>query len=373
MMSDSRVKAPSTGAEVVALFARQNLRIGRELRGWSQVELAQRSSTVTAASISQFENGHSRPSAATLDGLASTLRVPVAFFTARLTAADEPQVTGFFRSLRSTTPRQRRQALALVGLVRALVAELEEVTALPVLTLPRHPVDDEAKDDVIECIAQNVRDEWGLCPGPVSDVVRCIERRGIVTTRAHTSLDGVDAFSVPTPTRRPVIVLGADKGLRDRSRFDAAHELGHLVMHNPADEGSRAAELQAHQFASAFLMPAEDIYDQLPSKADWPRLLELKRVWQVSIAALLKRAQTLEVMTPATYMQAYKFMSVRGWRKNEPGRLGSPESPVLLQTAVNVAAAAGEPLSELIARAGLPYDEVMALLRVDHHIPHVEI
>ena len=207
----------------------------------------------------------------------------------------------------------------------------------------------------------------------VPDVVRSIERHGIVVTRVHTSLDGVDAFSVPSRERRPVIVLGADKGLRDRSRFDAAHELGHLVMHDPADEGSKTAELQAHQFAAAFLMPAQDIRNQLPSRADWPRLLELKAKWQVSIAALLTRARTLDVMAPNTYTQAYKFMSMRGWRKNEPGRLGAPESPVLLQAAVDLASSFGNPLPKLAARAGLPYDDVLALLSVHNQLPTVEI
>ena len=119
----------------------------------SQVELARHNGTVTAASISQFENGHARPAAATLDALASTLRVPVTFFIAGLAPDDESQFSGFFRSLRSTTPRERRRALALVGVARALVAELEGVTALPKLVLPRHPVDPQTEGDVIELIA----------------------------------------------------------------------------------------------------------------------------------------------------------------------------------------------------------------------------
>jgi Zn-dependent peptidase ImmA (M78 family) len=44
---------------------------------------------------------------------------------------------------------------------------------------------------------------------------------------------------------------------------------------------SRSVETQAHQFAAAYLMPADDIRDQLPTTADWPALFELKRSWQV--------------------------------------------------------------------------------------------
>ena len=205
--------------------------------------------------------------------------------------------------------------------MRGLTLALESVTALPDLDLPRHRVTVDTTEAEIEEIAAQVRHQWGLPPGPVADVIRCVERNGIVTTRVHTDLDKVDAFCVPY-SDRPIIVLGANKGLRDRSRFDTAHELGHLVMHSPEDEGSKTAEKQAHRFAAAFLMPAEDIRHELPDKAQWPRLVELKAKWQVSIAALLTRARTLGVMAPNTYVQAYKFMSMRGWRKVEPGRLG---------------------------------------------------
>jgi Zn-dependent peptidase ImmA (M78 family)/transcriptional regulator with XRE-family HTH domain len=369
--TDSR-RSETVGTDTVALFSRHSLRTARELRGLTQTQLAAGVGDLTAASISQFENGHSRPSAATLQRLAAELRVPVAFFSTPITAGTDSDHDGFFRSLRSTAPRDRRQARALVEVVRAFTVALEAVTALPDLNLPRHPVTPDTTGDEIEAIAAAVRMHWNLPPGPVPDVIRCIERNGIVTTRVHTSLEKVDAFCVPYPDR-PVIVLGADKGMRDRSRFDAAHELGHLVMHSPDDEGSKVAEQQAHRFAAAFLMPAADIRHELPAKAQWPLLVELKAKWQVSIAALLTRAKTLEVMAPNAYTQAYKFMSMRGWRKVEPGKLGAPESPVLLRTAVELAAHAGYPLEAVVDHAGLPVDEVRALLSYTDQRPKVAI
>jgi Zn-dependent peptidase ImmA (M78 family) len=79
-------------------------------------------------------------------------------------------------------------------------------------------------------------------------------------------------------------------------------------------------------------MPAEDIYDQLPTTVQWPTLFELKRRWQVSLAALLMRARTLGRMSESTYLTAIKAASARGWRRVEPVPLGRPEQPVgLLQ------------------------------------------
>ncbi|HUF54708.1 MAG TPA: ImmA/IrrE family metallo-endopeptidase [Dehalococcoidia bacterium] len=127
-----------------------------------------------------------------------------------------------------------------------------------------------------------------------------------------------------------LLVLGTDKNDRARSRFDAAHELGHLVIHGQLVWGIPEVEKQAHQFAAAFLMPRPDIVSELPHQVDWPVLFELKRKWQVSLAALLMRAKTLGLMTEATYLTAVKAASARGWRRVEPVPLGDPELPMAM-------------------------------------------
>ncbi|HEY3193669.1 MAG TPA: ImmA/IrrE family metallo-endopeptidase [Candidatus Dormibacteraeota bacterium] len=58
---------------------------------------------------------------------------------------------------------------------------------------------------------------------------------------------------------RPIVVLGSDEHDTACSSFDAAYELGHLVLHHDAEPGRQAVEQQAHRFASAFLLPAETI------------------------------------------------------------------------------------------------------------------
>ena len=88
-----------------------------------------------------------------------------------------------------------------------------------------------------------------------------------------------------------------DKGHRDRSRFDAAHELGHLVLHSPEEAGSKDAETQAHQFAAAFLMPADDIADDLPSRmltlvVDGEPLDEVIVNWKLELQRAIRRLYT---------------------------------------------------------------------------------
>jgi hypothetical protein len=62
------------------------------------------------------------------------------------------------------------------------------------------------------------------------------------------------------------------------------------------------------------------------TRVDWSILFELKRKWQVSLAALLMRAKTLGRMSEGAYLTAVKAASARGWRRVEPVPLGDPES-----------------------------------------------
>lgn len=352
--------------DIAALFDRGRLRMARELRGLTQVQLAREAGAVTSASVSQFENGHTRPAVATLRRLAVALRVPLPFFAVPARPPAQEEVNGFFRSLRSTSPRDRQQALAYVQLARELALELEKFVALPDLTLPRSPVDErqQFRSAEIEEIAAHVRADWKVPSGPIGNIVRLLERNGIVVVRFRVSIEKVDAFCVVFPDR-PVVALGADKGLRDRSRFDAAHELGHLVMHGVGQVGDKCVESQANEFAAAFLMPADDIRSELPSRLDWPTLLRLKAKWHVSIAALLVRSKTLGIMDDNTYAQAWKALSVRGWRKREPGDLGDPEVPVLLRRALALTERSGVSFDEFINRSGLPEADIRTLLNQD--------
>ncbi|MFF5675100.1 ImmA/IrrE family metallo-endopeptidase [Streptomyces hygroscopicus] len=49
--------------------------------------------------------------------------------------------------------------------------------------------------------------------------------------------------------------------------------LGHLVLHGHTGRiGDKVTESQAHEFATAFLMPADDIRSELPERLDWPAI-----------------------------------------------------------------------------------------------------
>ncbi|HEY0120240.1 MAG TPA: ImmA/IrrE family metallo-endopeptidase [Rhizobium sp.] len=120
----------------------------------------------------------------------------------------------------------------------------------------------QLRDEDIEGIAQDLRAHWKLGQGPCLNVLEVLERIGIVVGSIEmgtSKLDGLCSWS--QGEERPHILLASDKMSLPRRQMDAAHELGHAVLHKGVTEAELKADLkeierQAFRFASAFLMPA---------------------------------------------------------------------------------------------------------------------
>ncbi len=319
-------------ALVRLVFDGSRLTLAREFAGLRKVELAA-ALGVTPAAVTQYEQGRTRPSSGVLASAALCLGFPVEFFQAgrpRISVAEE---TTYFRRLRSASRGLRKRLLARLELLAELLLVIDHYVQLPAVEIPSVDVADDRRGAADA--ARAVRDAWGLGGGPLTNVVRLLEAKGAITTRPRIDTTDVSAFS-RWLTDRPVIVLGADRGDAARSRFDAAHELAHLVMHHDAAPGDMEMERNADAFAAAFLMPRETIIHELPERLSWPQYFELKRRWGVSIAALVRRSRDLEVISDHAYQRAMVQMSARGWRTNEPIPLDVTEEPTLLPRALRL-------------------------------------
>lgn len=341
MPDEPNVVVTDAALEASRLFSAYRLQVARQARGYTKSDLSKRLE-MSAAALSQFELGQSRPSPATIERLSSVLDFAPNFFSTGtvLSAADQADDElvdsyGHFRSLRSVTATRRRQVLTVAHLLRDVTAFLETQVKLPKLDVPHH--DAESPGD-IALVAGRVRAELGAdIAGPIEDVLRLLEKRGIVCARYPMDAADVSAFSVPMERRAFLVLKQQREAKRDRDRFSSCHELGHMVMHKPGQAlASKVLERQADIFASEFLMPTKSIREELSSKVDWPRLLQLKQRWGVSMAALLYRSKSLGIMPETTYVQALRTMNVRGWRKNEPGTVSAVEAPALLSAALSV-------------------------------------
>jgi Zn-dependent peptidase ImmA (M78 family)/DNA-binding XRE family transcriptional regulator len=333
----------------VHAFSPAALTIAREYRGVRKNELAAKLE-VTPSAITQFEAGTVRPNAATLARAAVVLGFPLAFFADVSRWSPLPTDQCHFRSLRSATQQDRRRMLATAALLRGLVEYIDDHVNLPHEDLTR--ISRDVHHDIeIEDLAADARAAWQLGTGPIPALLTLLESRGIVVFRVPSDCDKVDAFSFWNKDR-PFIFLNSDKGSSSRSRFDAAHELGHLLMHVDCVPGDGKQELQAHRFAGAFLMPRSSITRELPSRLSWPHLFELKRRWGVSLAALLRRGYDLGIYSDATYRRANSYLSMKGWKSGEPAE-PDHEAPELISDSIFALFRAGVSAGDIASALGV--------------------
>ena len=146
-----------------------------------------------------------------------------------------------------------------------------------------------------------------------------MERAGVILAPHVVRNSNVDAFS--RNGRTTIIFLNEPIPSPSRWNFDIAHECGHLVMHSSVETGSVETEKSADRFASAFLMPRRAFARefQMMGAFSWEYILGLKRRWQTSAQAIIRRAYDLGLLGAVGYRHAYQYMSAMGWRsKGEP-------------------------------------------------------
>ena len=296
-------------------FDPERLALARELRGLSKTELAELVEK-SASAISQFESGRVRPDPQTVSRLALALGLPVAFFKKTTDSASFiPLDSCHWRSLRSASQRDRRRLLAAAKLLCDLVSILDEEVDFPQERVSIVSRAAKTPDEIEQC-ANEVRKAWGLSLGPLPNITNLLERQGILVLRIFESCREVDAFSL-WHAHRPCVFLVMEKGSTSRARFDAAHELGHLVMHADVAPGNPDYERQANRFAGAFLFPRESFLAEWPRWLNWPHLEQLKQRWKMSYAAMLKRAFDLGCLSEASYRRAFVYLNKTGLRQRE--------------------------------------------------------
>jgi Zn-dependent peptidase ImmA (M78 family)/transcriptional regulator with XRE-family HTH domain len=343
------------------LFDPARLTVARELKGLTKTELAELVEK-TPSALSQFEAGRARPDPQTLRRIALALGLPIAFFTRRRSASLIPLDACHFRSLRSATQRDRRRLLAIAMLLCELVAEVEDFVELPIDQISPLASAAATTEDIEE-LATQVRRSWGLGLGPITNVVRLLEAKGAIVARIVDGCEEVDAFSL-WHSNRPLVFLVMEKHSASRSRFDAAHELGHLVMHADVAPASQEVERQANRFASAFLMPREVFLQECPRRLVWGHVEELKRRWKVSLGAIVRRGYDLGCFSEATYRRACVYLNqtynAGGVRRPEPYE-PQLESPTVIADAI-AALEESDPLEAIAERLGLSASAVKMLL-----------
>lgn len=293
----------------------------RRAAGLTQEDLAS-ACDVTQAALSRYEQDLRVPDEQTLEKLATALGVTRRFLERAQSPNGAMAVDAHMRRRRTAKPTVWRQLEAKLNMLRLHIQQMGEIVDLaPSLTLPSvDPVTVDPAD-----AARLVRMQWRMPIGPVRGLIHWMEAAGCVVVAQDFGTDRVDALS-QWVAGVPVVLVNTTAP-PDRLRLTLAHELGHLVLHR--EEVVEDLEEQANAFAAEFLMPEamirSDLRDLTLAKAG-----ALKRVWWVSMQALIERAFHLRLLPPTKRTSLYKQLSARGMRANEPfGEFIPREEPAL--------------------------------------------
>lgn len=328
------------------------LTFARKRRQLTKKQLAEMAG-ISSITLTRIDTGKIvSPGDETVSALAKALGYPVSFFYMDdIDEIAEKEVS--FRSLKAMTAKQTDAAIASGSL-----GYIFNDWASSKFNLPEADLLDLRAEDPLSA-ATTIRRHWGIGYRPITNLIKLLESKGV---RIFTLAEGksVDAFSFWRDDV-PYVFLNTVKSA-ERSRFDAAHELGHLLMHRHGYPEGREVERDADLFASHLLMPREDLIAHLPATPSLATIISSKRRWGVSVAALARTAKDMGFLTDWHYRELCKQIAVSGYRSKEPESI--PREKSILWKKVLEELWKDRYTKETIAsQLCLPLDEVDSLLQ----------
>lgn len=304
------------------------LRLARRKAGYSLRDLSSAmDSRVTAQAIGKYERGESTPSSGVLLALSKALDVSLG----NLLDTQGIELTGVeFRTKANTSARERAQVETEViewierYLQIELVLELDSAHWQCPVARPRKIPDAAAA----EKLAEEVREKWNLGHDPIPNMTELLEEKGlkVLTVPLANRVSGFTCL-VKRPEEQadlPVVVVNNQFSL-ERRRLTLAHELAHRLIDTDS-LSDKDEEKAANAFAGAFLVPRNHLQLEVGKhrkSLGYKELIDLKRLYRVSGAALLVRLRQLGIIDESTLVYAFQSIA-RGWRTQEPAELELP-------------------------------------------------
>lgn len=351
----------------------ERLREARLVRGYTTGDLAD-ALGVSRQVISKYELGQAKPGGAVLGKMVEELGLPLAYFCSPVPNRSTVGTT-YFRSLKSATRRSREMLTVRAHWMEDIVSYCAQFVDFPQVNLPDCSdfiYEGPLEGDTLEEASVFVRRQWGLGLGPIGNVTLLLEKQGVFLTRIGFDNLKTDAFS-QWREARPFVFLGSDKESAVRSRFDAAHELGHLLLHVGLD-GEQLADTQtlfrvekeANRFAGAFLLPADTFRREVISTS-LDHFIALKKRWRVSISAMIYRCEDLGILSENQVLYLRKQLSRLRMRTREPlDDVLEVEKPSLLRQAISMLIENGvQSPGDILDALNLPPHEVEELCCLD--------
>lgn len=331
---------------------------------------------ISKNAVSLYEGNKSSPRPEIVTELARLLRVKESFFFMPVISKDSNPI--FWRSRHVTVRDSRLIAKRRYDWSKWLIDYyLKSFLEMPELNFPTRKetnVPDDPKSltwDHIEQIAYIVRQFWGIGLTPIDNLVALLENNGVLLTYTTLNSDKLDAFSSLSEYDNSFhIRLSTDKGSPVRSRFDAGHELGHLILHSHlpnsyfTDKNHSLIEAQANRFASAFLLPVSSF-----KKDVWMTSIEafkvLKEQWKVSVGSIINRCDDIGLLgDDEAKVQRLWIKYKRDWQAIEKDNFEF-EKPQLMKRCIDMLLESKtKTKSQILHDLPFPQDDIEFLLNL---------
>lgn len=317
---------------------------------------------ISHSSIANYESGKSDPPTNAISVLASVYQRPITWFFEKGTP-----LTGIqYRQLSSRVGiRERHQFEVRVQHWLEAYVRLENRLRKPLT--PKHAIDIKP-GTTPEQLAKQVREIYKLKDNqPVDSVVEVLEDFGVRTMEMSTTLR-VDGLAAKLGAY-PVVVLNPVSA-KDRLRLSAGHEWKHIVGGDcNSDAGSsRKLEDDAFEFACHLLIPRSELAEAFVNRSA-VRLLQYKKKYGISMAAMIYRAEKLNIIDARTTRQLWISFSRKGWRAKEPGYVAADRAirfERLLDEALSQKRLTWE---EAVSVTGMAASELQARIKLAMEIP----
>jgi Zn-dependent peptidase ImmA (M78 family)/DNA-binding XRE family transcriptional regulator len=332
-----------------------NLRRLRSVNKLSQSKLAERAD-VSLPTIKNLEIGKAAPKVNTMLLIAKALGVGLE----QLFAPVKILKTVRFRSTKQM--RNRSQILAEVS------GWLDDFNMLEkLLNVSAHymlsKIAKKSDSTKPEKIAESCRSLMKLSHNePIRDICGLLEHSGIKVMPISSASPGFFGLSVGEEDDGPAIVVNIRDGISvERQIFSAAHELGHLLMHQSAYDvenctENKHEEYEANAFASHFLMPDKAFLKEWEEASGLhvvDRVLKVRSLFNVSYKTVLYRLVELKLADETVWVK-FNFAFQAKYRK----QLSNKIEPDALEPFGNSRYAFYEDRFRLLVRKAIDTDKI---------------
>jgi Zn-dependent peptidase ImmA (M78 family)/transcriptional regulator with XRE-family HTH domain len=273
---------------------------------------------VSKVALSKYERDIIKPSNKVLTAIAKALNVKT------INLALQPTVKVEFVAYRKGSGLTKKEQLSVESFVsskledRVNIQDLLFSSSKPNLPVQYYKV--QSIDDV-EPISTELRSKWKLGLDPIGNITELLENNfvHVMFIDNDKTFDGISALAYANETQlKAAAVVSKSNIPGERQRLNLAHELGHIVLDiaKNLDE-----EKVAFRFGGAFLAPKETVLKVVGSRREHfqPReLFILKKIFGISIQALLYRLKDLEIISQTSFSNWYRIINKNNWKKNEP-------------------------------------------------------